>query len=182
MSTEERETVSFRAVWKKTNYDITFCVDDRIAKLKQHIQELTGEETALRHGDERKCSLIFCPGIPPAMMKLMYKGKYAPSVCRCISIRITSEVSWFLSATRDRYPLRNRLYCLHAVQWIAPDKLTDGADWESKDLSVLITLFLCRGCDVYEAADGCLSFGCKKSRWSVVARLCKLIFCWRKNN
>ena len=49
MSTEG-ETVSFRAVWKKTNYDITFSANARIAKLKQHIQELTGDENALRCG------------------------------------------------------------------------------------------------------------------------------------
>ena len=47
----EGETVSFRAVWKKTNYEITFAATERIAKLKQHIQGLTGVENALRCGD-----------------------------------------------------------------------------------------------------------------------------------
>ena len=36
------EYITFKAVWKKNNYDITFPVDDKIAKLKAHIQTLTG--------------------------------------------------------------------------------------------------------------------------------------------
>lgn len=48
------ETVSFRVVWKKNNYDVTFPLDQKASKLKEHIQKLTS--------------------IPPSMMKLMYKG------------------------------------------------------------------------------------------------------------
>ncbi|KAL5473155.1 hypothetical protein EMCRGX_G027603 [Ephydatia muelleri] len=48
------ETVSFKVVWKKQSYDITFNPDEKASKLKEHLQTLTG--------------------IPPAMMKLMYKG------------------------------------------------------------------------------------------------------------
>lgn len=36
------EYITFKAVWKKNNYDITFPVNDKIAKLKAHIQTLTG--------------------------------------------------------------------------------------------------------------------------------------------
>ena len=32
----------FKAVWKKNNYDITFSMDSKIAKLKEHIESLTG--------------------------------------------------------------------------------------------------------------------------------------------
>ncbi|XP_064406813.1 ubiquitin domain-containing protein UBFD1-like [Halichondria panicea] len=53
-SAENVETVNFRVVWKKTTYDVTFGLDEKAIKLKEHIQTLTG--------------------IPPTMMKLMYKG------------------------------------------------------------------------------------------------------------
>jgi len=36
------DTVNFRVVWKKRNYDITFPLDHKVAKLKEHIQQLTG--------------------------------------------------------------------------------------------------------------------------------------------
>lgn len=53
-ATEEGETVSFRVIWKKNNYDVTFGLDKKASQLKEHIQTLTG--------------------IPPAMMKVMFKG------------------------------------------------------------------------------------------------------------
>ena len=37
------ETVSFRVVWKKNNYDVTFPLDQKASKLKEHIQKLTSE-------------------------------------------------------------------------------------------------------------------------------------------
>ncbi len=36
------ETVKFRVVWKKTTYDVTFGLDEKAIKLKEHIQTLTG--------------------------------------------------------------------------------------------------------------------------------------------
>lgn len=36
------ETVKFRVVWKKTIFDITFGLDEKAIKLKEHIQTLTG--------------------------------------------------------------------------------------------------------------------------------------------
>lgn len=47
-------TISFRAVWKKEVYSINFSENETIGALKAHLQSKTG--------------------IPPAMMKLMYKG------------------------------------------------------------------------------------------------------------
>jgi hypothetical protein len=54
MEVESSGDITFKAVWKKNNYDISFPAHSKIAELKKRIQELTG--------------------IPPAMMKLMYKG------------------------------------------------------------------------------------------------------------
>lgn len=49
-----RETASFRVVWNKNNYEVTFPIDETADSLKQHIENLTG--------------------LPVAMQKLMYKG------------------------------------------------------------------------------------------------------------
>lgn len=48
------EKVDFKVVWKKNTYDVSFPLDERVDKLKEHINTLCG--------------------IPAAMMKLMYKG------------------------------------------------------------------------------------------------------------
>ncbi|XP_061196217.1 ubiquitin domain-containing protein UBFD1-like [Saccostrea echinata] len=48
------ETVDFKIVYNKQKYDVTFPTNDTIAKLKAHIQTLTG--------------------VPSAMQKIMYKG------------------------------------------------------------------------------------------------------------
>ncbi|CAI8035482.1 Ubiquitin domain-containing protein UBFD1 [Geodia barretti] len=48
------EELHFRVVWKKKIFEVSFGAEQKVAKLKEHIQTLTG--------------------IPPAMMKLMYKG------------------------------------------------------------------------------------------------------------
>ena len=37
-----RETASFRVVWNKKNYEVTFPVDETADCLKQHIENLTG--------------------------------------------------------------------------------------------------------------------------------------------
>ena len=37
-----RETVGFRVVWNKKNYEVTFPVDETADSLKQHIENLTG--------------------------------------------------------------------------------------------------------------------------------------------
>ena len=37
-----RETASFRVVWNKKNYEVTFPVDETADSLKQHIENLTG--------------------------------------------------------------------------------------------------------------------------------------------
>ncbi len=36
------ETVKFRVVWKKKTFDVTFGLDEKAIKLKEHIQTLTG--------------------------------------------------------------------------------------------------------------------------------------------
>lgn len=36
------ETVDFRVVWNKKNFDITFSLDEKISKLKLHLQTLIG--------------------------------------------------------------------------------------------------------------------------------------------
>ena len=37
-----KETVKFRVVWNKKNYEVVFALDDSADNLKQHIEELTG--------------------------------------------------------------------------------------------------------------------------------------------
>lgn len=39
------DMVTFRVVWKKNSYTVTFPVDEKALKLKQHIQTLTGNST-----------------------------------------------------------------------------------------------------------------------------------------
>lgn len=34
--------ISFRVVWNKTNYDVTFDVNDTVGNLRKHIETLTG--------------------------------------------------------------------------------------------------------------------------------------------
>lgn len=41
-ATSSRETASFRVVWNKKNYEVTFPVDETADSLKQHIENLTG--------------------------------------------------------------------------------------------------------------------------------------------
>lgn len=53
-ASSSRETASFRVVWNKKNYEVTFPVDETADSLKQHIENLTG--------------------LPVSMQKLMYKG------------------------------------------------------------------------------------------------------------
>lgn len=36
------EEVKFRVVWKKNSYSVTFPLDEKVLKLKEHIQTLTG--------------------------------------------------------------------------------------------------------------------------------------------
>ena len=36
------EQIVFKAAWKKNNYEITFPPHEKIAKLKEHVQSLTG--------------------------------------------------------------------------------------------------------------------------------------------
>ncbi len=36
------DTVKFRVVWKKSTFDVTFGLDEKAIKLKEHIQTLTG--------------------------------------------------------------------------------------------------------------------------------------------
>lgn len=41
-TTSCRETASFRVVWNKKNYEVTFPIDETADCLKQHIENLTG--------------------------------------------------------------------------------------------------------------------------------------------
>ena len=41
-ATSSRESASFRVVWNKKNYEVTFPVDETADSLKQHIENLTG--------------------------------------------------------------------------------------------------------------------------------------------
>ena len=34
--------VTFRVVWKKKSYDVTFPIDEKAIRLKEHIETLTG--------------------------------------------------------------------------------------------------------------------------------------------
>ena len=36
------EQVTFKVVWKKNNYNVTFALDKKAIRLKEHIQTLTG--------------------------------------------------------------------------------------------------------------------------------------------
>lgn len=36
------ETVNFRVVWKKQTFEVTFGLDQKVSKLKEHVQTLTG--------------------------------------------------------------------------------------------------------------------------------------------
>jgi hypothetical protein len=38
--------ISFRVVWNKKNYDVTFNANDTIENLKKHIETLTGDDNA----------------------------------------------------------------------------------------------------------------------------------------
>ncbi len=42
-----QECVDFRVVWKKINYDVTFPLDEKAIKLKEHIESLTGMQELL---------------------------------------------------------------------------------------------------------------------------------------
>jgi len=37
------EKVDFKVVWKKNTYDVSFPLDERVNKLKEHINTLCGE-------------------------------------------------------------------------------------------------------------------------------------------
>ena len=39
----EVEKVDFKVVWKKNTYDVSFPLDERVDKLKEHISTLCGE-------------------------------------------------------------------------------------------------------------------------------------------
>lgn len=43
-STDTREKVDFKVIFNKQKYDVTFPTDETVAKLKSHIQTLTGKE------------------------------------------------------------------------------------------------------------------------------------------
>lgn len=43
------EQVSFKVVWKKNNYNVTFPLDQKALKLKEHIQTLTGSYYIISH-------------------------------------------------------------------------------------------------------------------------------------
>lgn len=43
-STDTREKVDFKVIFNKQKYDVTFPIDETVAKLKSHIQTLTGKE------------------------------------------------------------------------------------------------------------------------------------------
>ena len=68
--------------WKKEVFEVTFGAEQKVAKLKEHIQTLTGTNECsfkppLQQHEWRvhgPICYVFYSGIPPAMMKLMYKG------------------------------------------------------------------------------------------------------------
>lgn len=43
------EKVDFKVVWKKNTYDVTFPLDERVDKLKEHINTLCGELVNQHH-------------------------------------------------------------------------------------------------------------------------------------
>ena len=52
-SSESAETslenvVSFRVVWNKKNYDVTFNANESVGKLKKHIESLTGKRNKFK--------------------------------------------------------------------------------------------------------------------------------------
>ncbi|CAG2187010.1 Ubiquitin domain-containing protein UBFD1 [Mytilus edulis] len=53
-SIDTRQKVDFKVIFNKQKYDVTFPIDETIAKLKSHIETLTG--------------------VPSAMQKIMFKG------------------------------------------------------------------------------------------------------------
>ena len=65
------EKVDFKVVWKKNTYDVSFPLDERVNKLKEHINTLCGERLMII---TFSLIMLIKSGIPPAMMKLMYKG------------------------------------------------------------------------------------------------------------
>ncbi|KAL3875359.1 hypothetical protein ACJMK2_033315 [Sinanodonta woodiana] len=50
----DQATVDFKIIFNKQKYDVIFPLDNTVAKLKEHVQDLTG--------------------VPPAMQKIMFKG------------------------------------------------------------------------------------------------------------
>ena len=42
--------MSFRVIWKKKNYDVTFGHDKKAVQLKEHIQTLTGTNQLRNYG------------------------------------------------------------------------------------------------------------------------------------
>lgn len=74
MNDSELEKIDFKVVWKKNTYDVSFPLDHQIDQLKEHINTLCGEHYLERNFTANKCINCFL-GIPPAMMKLMYKGE-----------------------------------------------------------------------------------------------------------
>ena len=88
------EVIKFRLVWKKQTFDVAFGQEEKVAKLKEHVQSLTGcpsyfvliictnipyRSPVNAQRIAVACYRLFCvcaTGIPPAMMKLMYKGQY----------------------------------------------------------------------------------------------------------
>ena len=74
--------ISFRVVWNKKNYDITFNANDTVANLKKHIESLTGWRSfqILFYQLAKISALIvkYCfpsLALPVTMQKLMFKGK-----------------------------------------------------------------------------------------------------------
>ena len=53
------DKVTFRVVWKKNNYSVTFPVDEKAVKLKEHIQTLTGIKAAHLYS-VRNIQVLFC--------------------------------------------------------------------------------------------------------------------------
>ena len=70
---DQEEKVEFKVVWKKNTYDVAFPLDERVDKLKEHINTLCGWWYLLSSFADGIKFLLHI-GIPPAMMKLMYKG------------------------------------------------------------------------------------------------------------
>ena len=43
--TTAEESLKFRVVWKKQTFEVSFGKEQKVAKLKEHIQKLTGPKT-----------------------------------------------------------------------------------------------------------------------------------------